>query len=155
MDKPPTDPAAPPAYNATVAGPTGHPYPAQGQQQPYPPQAQPQPYPPAGHAYPQQAYPGQPVIVTQAPAAGTVYVQQAVQTLGEHPTTMVCPHCQAQMVTRLDYEVGLLTWLIVGVLFIVLLWPCCLIPFCVPACKDVIHYCSNCNRQVGRRNRLT
>lgn len=58
------------------------------------------------------------IAVTVAPAAVTVAVVPRVAMLGDSPAGMQCPHCRAQIVTRVDHEVGLLTWLIVGVLCI-------------------------------------
>ena len=31
---------------------------------------------------------------------------------------------------------------------------CCLIPFCIDTCKDVIHTCPNCRAPLGKFNRL-
>ena len=39
--------------------------------------------------------------------------------------------------------------------FVVRLWlGCCLIPFCLNSCKDVVHICPNCRATVGRYSRL-
>ena len=38
----------------------------------------------------------------------------APMTFGENPMTCVCPHCQASVVTNIDYKTGILTWALAG-----------------------------------------
>lgn len=39
--------------------------------------------------------------------------------------------------------------------FLYRLWlGCCLIPFCVDGCKDVVHSCPNCRHTIGKFNRM-
>ncbi|XP_004539101.2 lipopolysaccharide-induced tumor necrosis factor-alpha factor homolog [Maylandia zebra] len=61
------------------------------------------------------------------------------------PGQMKCPHCQTDVVTKTEYKIGILTWIIFGVLLLVGCWPCYVIPFFVKECKDVEHSCPACN----------
>ncbi|XP_060063452.1 LITAF domain-containing protein-like [Ylistrum balloti] len=115
-----------------------------------------QPPPPPGYTQPQQpmGYP------TQQSAQHTVIVTnpgyaQPINIFRESPVSMACPFCNAQIVTSTSYVTGTLAWLLCGILILLGLWiGCCLIPFCLNGCKDVIHSCPNCNQQVGKFNRM-
>jgi len=60
-----------------------------------------------------------------------------------------CHVCHTQQVTRVTHKTGTLTIIVVLILCLLGLWPCALIPLCVPALQDTVHTCPNCNTQVG------
>ncbi|XP_052791285.1 LITAF domain-containing protein-like isoform X4 [Mya arenaria] len=131
--------AAPPPYPGNEKGMPPPPNPAYPQQQG-----------PAGGQYGQQQYGQQGTTVVVSQPAYTV-----VQHFRESPVRIKCQFCQADVVTSTFYETGTLTWVACFVIAIVGCWiGCCLIPFCMDACKDVVHQCPNCNQQVGRYNRM-
>ena len=144
---------APPPYPGQGAPPMGYQgAPAPGQLGAYSPgQLPPTSYqygpPPAGGyaAVP----PGPPPMTT----ATTVVVHQ---NFGMIPVSCSCPNCHQNVITRTEYETGLFTWLIVGIIFICGGWIfcLCLIPFCVDAMKDVRHVCPNCNHTIHYHKRM-
>ncbi|KAK7443009.1 hypothetical protein BaRGS_00040483 [Batillaria attramentaria] len=101
--------------------------------------------------------PGTTTVVMAPPAAVPGHVPQYACNIKfrESPALVVCQHCHATVTTSTHYTVGLMTWAACGGIVFFGFWMgCCLIPFCINGCKDVIHTCPNCNREVGRHNRL-
>ncbi|XP_067032109.1 lipopolysaccharide-induced tumor necrosis factor-alpha factor homolog [Acropora muricata] len=154
------DPGKPPPYNyGAIPTDSGNqpppPYPAtvgfQGA-------GKPENYmPPPTHPYPQP----QPYQCPPQPATTTTIIAQPAQTVflnmvfGESPVSMVCPHCQTHIITCTTYQDGTLTWLASGALCLLGCWAgCCLIPFCLDGCKDVIHSCPNCHSRLGCFRRM-
>ncbi|XP_040296555.1 lipopolysaccharide-induced tumor necrosis factor-alpha factor homolog [Bufo bufo] len=93
----------------------------------------------------------QPTVVV-APVTTTVFMGTSFT---DTPASCTCPVCRQNIVTRIEYNTGLLVWLIFGILCLLGCWlGCCLIPFCVDSCKDVDHYCPNCNHHLSKYKRL-
>jgi len=147
--------STPEAYNSQPYGQPGQPpmYPNAAEMpaaQPVPYQAAPAPQPVA-YAQPAQVV-VQPVVAAPAPVASSI-VQPI--SLGASSVMCVCPSCRATVTTTTVYEAGGLCWLICfGCLFFGLWLGCCLIPFCINECKDVVHKCPNCNALIGKYKRL-
>ncbi|XP_062610125.1 lipopolysaccharide-induced tumor necrosis factor-alpha factor homolog [Saccostrea cucullata] len=81
--------------------------------------------------------------------------QPNIHMFRELPVRMRCQYCSAEITTSTTYETGTLTWVIAGILLLFGLWlGCCLIPFCVDGCKDVVHRCPSCQQVVGKFNRM-
>jgi len=131
---------------------------------PYEQKGGPMPQAPYGQQPPPGQYPNQPGPYPNTyppPGPQPIYQPTVVVTttnvvpMREFPVLTSCPHCRATITTSTRYETGLMTWLIAGILVLFGCWlGCCLIPFCVDACKDVIHTCPNCHQVVGSYKRL-
>ena len=87
-----------------------------------------------------------------APPTQTVVLNQVV--FSDTPVQIHCPHCQQNVITTVNHETGMLTWLAVGILFLLGFWLCCWIPLLLNALKDVVHTCPNCRYVCGVHKRL-
>eukprot|EP00058_Branchiostoma_floridae_P011018 XP_002596506.1 hypothetical protein BRAFLDRAFT_211720 [Branchiostoma floridae] len=118
----------------------------------------PPPYPAHDPGQP-AGLPGQPTVYQPSPGQPVVWklssvIQKAV--FNRYRTLrMTCPTCQQSIQTTIERQIGLFTWMAVGIIFLVgmgfpLLWlGCCFIPMCIPSCKDVRHTCPNCQTHLG------
>lgn len=114
-------------------------------------------YPPQG--YPQQpGYPGPQGYQTGQQSTTVVVAQPPVtlvQTFNAVPVRTSCPHCRADIVTATHFESGTFSWVVCVILCLVGCdLGCCLIPFCMEGCQDVVHSCPNCRQQIARWNRM-
>ncbi|KAK2174108.1 hypothetical protein NP493_829g01080 [Ridgeia piscesae] len=90
-------------------------------------------------------------VVDVVYASSTAVHQQLQNT----PVQVLCPNCHAAIWTVVNYDIGMLTYVIsVALCFIGCNLGCCLIPFCIDDCKDAIHTCPICNVEIGRWKRM-
>jgi lipopolysaccharide-induced tumor necrosis factor-alpha factor len=68
--------------------------------------------------------------------------------LGRYECNMQCPFCAEMILTETRTRCDVVTWLFF-VLLLFFFWPLCWLPFCMPTCQGVHHYCPKCHRQVG------
>uniref|UniRef100_A0A914BXA0 LITAF domain-containing protein n=1 Tax=Acrobeloides nanus TaxID=290746 RepID=A0A914BXA0_9BILA len=73
----------------------------------------------------------------------------------DHPTGMMCPYCQRQIMTKVSTTPSSTAWMIFIICFItgfffLIPWCLCWIPFVMTSCMNIEHRCPNCNRCVGR-----
>lgn len=73
----------------------------------------------------------------------------------DEPFPVQCPFCHNVVTTKTVHVTGCLTYLsclAVGV--VTTCCGCCLIPLCLDRCKDVKHYCPECNHLIAIYRRL-
>merc|ERR1712232_372982 len=69
----------------------------------------------------------------------------------ENPIRVQCTFCRKEVITRINYKSGGLTFILAGGLCLIGLWCCAWIPCVIDAGKDVEHYCPACNNLLGIR----
>ncbi|XP_035671635.1 lipopolysaccharide-induced tumor necrosis factor-alpha factor homolog [Branchiostoma floridae] len=95
---------------------------------------------------------GTTVVVSQP---GAIVVAGQRQFTSHEPVQVTCSTCQQLVQTRVDYEIGLMTWVAMGGLCLIGCdLGCCLIPLCVKQLKDARHSCPNCNTHLGSHQLL-
>ncbi|CAH8602177.1 unnamed protein product [Dicrocoelium dendriticum] len=61
------------------------------------------------------------------------------------PSAGMCPLCQQQCITNVEFHTGVMTWSLCVVISVFGgIFGCCLIPFCCDSCKDATHSCPRC-----------
>lgn len=68
------------------------------------------------------------------PAAAGASGAQFMGGLGRQSAAITCPSCQQQTMTRTTDQIDGIT-VIIAVVLLLLFWPLCWLPFCIPACK--------------------
>uniref|UniRef100_A0A914BW86 LITAF domain-containing protein n=1 Tax=Acrobeloides nanus TaxID=290746 RepID=A0A914BW86_9BILA len=71
--------------------------------------------------------------------------QVVILEFGEDPMFITCPYCDSSTITRTEYKLGVMSWLLCLTVSI-----CCL---CCDFNKDVLHSCPHCNMTVGQYRR--
>lgn len=120
-----------------------------------PPAGQPQPYPPTGNPMMHQQLPSQPppyyqgqqmppTVITQQP----VFAIQMAAPLTHTSQRLTCSACQAQIMTRVEYETASKTHLAALLLCVFVgCCGCCLIPYCklsvVFINQKLINFCTS------------
>lgn len=88
------------------------------------------------------------MVVTVMPQQNFEVVVPSVPQ-GRQPQNFFCPVCQKTKTSHVMHKMGGGSWLYVGVCLVVC-FPAACFPFCVNDCKDAVHTCPECHREVGR-----
>lgn len=84
-------------------------------------------------------------------APAPVATQLVVPTdLSDGPVDLTCVHCQHHVTTRTKTGPSILTWALSACLCLFLCWPCVCVPFCCGTLNVTEHYCSNCDKLLGK-----
>lgn len=109
-----------------------------------------------------QQQPGPGVIYAAAPPAGQSWPQSTPTVIyvnsglgfGPYPQRVICPICNADVLTVPEHTASFFTYMMSMGLCLVGCIPCCVLPFFMKSCQDVEHTCPSCNHKIGHRNRI-
>ncbi|CAH0668927.1 unnamed protein product [Spodoptera exigua] len=107
------------------------------------------PLPTVVHPYPRIQPVG--VAFQQTSGADVVPVIVGNRAMGPKPSTITCPSCRVEIVTRVEYINSSKTHLFALGLCIVF-WPLVCLPYFLDSCRNADHYCPNCNAYIGSYN---
>ena len=133
------------------------PAPAPAPMAPQPAQPMPNAQPQYATAQPQPGYqaPPAPAPMPVGPgvaAPGGRVAPKATPAMFRGVTASVfceCPSCGQSTHTRVETENSPMQWILCIIMFVVGLWCCCCIPFCIDSLKGGNHYCTNCGSSIG------
>lgn len=70
------------------------------------------------------------------------------------PEMLHCKRCNVKNLSRIQFEPGNGTWVVLFGMCVFGCWPCCLVPLCMQDCQDCKHFCSVCGEYLGKRKFL-
>ncbi|KAH0535465.1 cell death-inducing p53-target protein 1 homolog [Cotesia glomerata] len=106
----------------------------------------PYPYPTAPEVPPPPPYTSEPLQTTAEPVV--TLVQPAVN-YGPESMHVTCPHCRAEISTRVETEPNLKTHMIALLLCLFQCWFCAPCVYCIDGCLVKKHYCPACEQYLG------
>ncbi|XP_049306926.1 lipopolysaccharide-induced tumor necrosis factor-alpha factor homolog [Bactrocera dorsalis] len=69
--------------------------------------------------------------------------------VGPEPATIICPTCNKQVITSVDYTSSTKTHLIALLLCVIGFWPCACCLYCTKCARNAAHRCPSCNSFIG------
>ncbi|CAH0668919.1 unnamed protein product [Spodoptera exigua] len=90
-----------------------------------------------------------PVIVQQPQVTPTPISVSVPDNVGPEAVSMICKFCNKQIYTRVEYKPTANTYLISGLCCLMLCWPCACCIYCSANCRNIDHYCPNCDTYIG------
>ncbi|XP_068628057.1 lipopolysaccharide-induced tumor necrosis factor-alpha factor homolog [Battus philenor] len=90
-----------------------------------------------------------PFLVPTAVPAVVVSQPLGYQPMGYQPTVYDCKSCNHRVLTRIERRPSSRTHLFALCLCLIGCWPCACLPYCMDACNNADHYCTNCGTYIG------
>ncbi|KAF7990167.1 hypothetical protein HCN44_009902 [Aphidius gifuensis] len=96
----------------------------------------------------QQQQPPPPSYSAAVGSSGVIIVHQAA--FGPESQRMTCPHCRADVSTRVENESNSKTHLFALLCCVLGCMPCAICPYCIDTCLVKKHFCPACNAYLGQ-----
>lgn len=70
------------------------------------------------------------------PMGTSIFMPTQIPLFGDMPIQCICSNCRQPIVTRIEQQTGVISWLICAAILLLGGWlGCCLIPFCIDSLK--------------------